>query len=165
MNNKQPIVKIRLSKFNKFLELISFCALALLWIMTIYLFIHLPTVIPIHFHLKGNISRSESKNIIWLFPAIATLLIFGLTLLNKYPHRFNYPVNITEQNAERQYSMATQLIRVIKCSIVLVFIFCVVEIETAAKNKSMPYKGWEIPVILALFFLPVTVYLYSSFKK
>ncbi|MEO6537936.1 MAG: DUF1648 domain-containing protein [Ferruginibacter sp.] len=166
MFNQQPEIKLSLSKWDELLDIVSFAGLVLIWAFTIYFFMQLPDIIPIHFDLKGNINRHGSKNILWIFPVLGSILVLGLTLLNRYPAIFNYPVKLTTQNVERQYRLATRFIRVIKCGIVLVFLFCLAEIRISAVDKNTHGMGmWYIFGILFFIISPVIVYLYFSFKK
>jgi hypothetical protein len=43
-----------------------------------------------------------------------------MTVLNRFPHIFNYTTTITEENALREYTRATRLVRYLKLTMVLI---------------------------------------------
>lgn len=46
-----------------------------------------------------------------------------LTILNRYPHKFNYPFNITEQNAVAQYRIARLMVQTLKLEVIWIFVY------------------------------------------
>jgi hypothetical protein len=81
----------------------------------------LPEIVPIHYNIYGVADRFGSKTTLIVFPIISILTYIGLTFLNRYPHIFNYPTIITENNRLILYKAATQMIRWIKLFICLLF--------------------------------------------
>lgn len=46
-----------------------------------------------------------------MLPVTSAILFPGMSLVNRAPHIFNYPVRITSENALIQYTNAPRLIR------------------------------------------------------
>src|SRR5205085_6096496 len=111
------------SSTDLWLDRLALIGLLFLWIYTIVNYAGLPEIIPAHYNLKGEVNRYGSKAIIFVLPIVLTILVTGLTILKRYPHIFNYPVTLTEENAESEYRTATRLIRYLKFIIVAFFIF------------------------------------------
>ena len=88
----------------------------------------MPATIPTHYNGAGQADGFGGKITILTLPLIATVLFVGMTFLNKYPHIFNYPTNITQDNVLRQYTNATRLIRYLK--LIIVFIFGLIAFKT-----------------------------------
>lgn len=82
----------------------------------------LPDVMPIHFTLDGEIDRWGSRNILIIFPVIAIGTCVLIFLVKNAPHKYNYLVKITEENAAVQYRLARVLMRVVMVEILLVFL-------------------------------------------
>ena len=94
-------------------------------------------------------------------PILSTILFVGMTILNKYPHIFNYPSKITIENAERQYTIATKLIRYLKLIIVITFSFIAFQIANEQQNGS---GIWFIPVFIGLIYIPLIYAIIKLFK-
>jgi len=151
----RPRIKIELTTTDKFVEIIGWCALLAIWIMSIIGYSKLPDIIPIHYNFTGEANAFGGKINILLLPVIATILFVGLTLVNKYPHIFNYPTKITEENALRQYTIATRLVRYMKLFVVLIFGFIVFTIIQNANelNTLVLPVALGFTVLLLLYFI------------
>src|SRR5690625_7494445 len=62
----------------------------------------LPSEVPAHYNALGEVDRWGSKWEMLILPIIATVLWIGMTILEKYPHVYNY-INLTEDNVRNQY--------------------------------------------------------------
>lgn len=121
----RPIIPIELKIFDKIIEGMALIVFISIWVMVIYSYNKLPQIIPVHFDLSGNVDRMGDKSSIFTLPFIASFIYLLLTVLNKYPHMFNYIGEITLDNAKSQYTFATRLLRVIKV-IVLSVLFIII---------------------------------------
>ncbi|MDR9398545.1 MAG: DUF1648 domain-containing protein [Salibacter sp.] len=162
--NDRPQINLSLSSFDKWIEVLGWLALLAIWILSIYQYFFLPDEIPIHFNLSGEPDNYGSKGFILSLPVIASLLFLGLTALNNYPHLFNYPSEITQENAEVQYRLATRLIRILKFSIVLIFLLLAVKVSLITNSDFVLLGPFLMPVILGLVFIPIGRYLYQLSK-
>ena len=111
------------TRFDYAIEWLGWLALAIFWVYVWANYASLPKTIPTHFNWKGEVDGYGRRETILLLPLIATAVFWGLTLLNRYPHLFNYPRPITAENAVGSYAAATRLIRLIKTSMVFIFGF------------------------------------------
>jgi len=59
--------------------------------------------------LSGQPDAWGDKAAIWILPAVAAFFDVMWAVLANYPHTFNYPVAITEENARVQYQLARSL--------------------------------------------------------
>lgn len=162
--NDRPQINLSFSPFDKWLEVLGWLALLVIWVFSIYQYFTLPDEIPIHFSFSGEPDNFGSKGFILSLPVIASILFLGLTALNNYPHLFNYPSEITEENAEIQYRLATRLIRMLKFSIVLIFLILAIKVSLTTKNDFVALDSFLMPVILGLVFVPIGRYLYQLSK-
>lgn len=161
--NTRPKVRLQKNKLDLSLEFIGFTGLFLFWIYVCFIFTELPDIIPTHFNFKGEADDFGSKNTIFLLPLISSILFIGLTVLNRYPHIFNYLEEITSENAEKQYTFATRLIRFLKTIIVFVFFFIAYSTQHYSSNKS-ENLGFLIWIILGLLMLGPVLYLIFTSK-
>ncbi|MCW5913204.1 MAG: DUF1648 domain-containing protein [Chitinophagaceae bacterium] len=156
----RPKVKIRWNGTDRFLEVSGWLLLLFWWVLIIITFNRLPETIPSHFDLSGMPDDYSSKWTIFLLPALASFIYIGLTILNRFPHKFNYISAITTANAKRQYTFATRMIRFLKWGIVLLFGFISYQTVQIALGKETGIGGWIVPFLIAgsLIFMVVTVF-------
>ncbi len=160
--NERPKIKLELTTIDKALEILGWTSILTLWVLIITNYNSMPDEIPIHWNLAGKADRFGDKVYILPFSIVPTVLFFGLTILNEYPHVFNYPTDITEENALSQYRNATRLIRYLK--FIIVVIFQLMALETISYvNGDKGFGIWFQPM-MALFFTPLLYFVIRSFK-
>jgi len=165
MDFERPIIKIIPSRPDILLDRISLLTIIALWIFTIVQYFQLPVSIPIHFNLKAEIDNYGDKATIFILPAIISIVFAGLTVLNKFPHIFNYPRSITADNAVEEYTKATRLIRIIKLVIAVFALLISFFIVQSAKARHSALPMWIIPVFMIAMIAPVVATVSSSFKN
>jgi uncharacterized membrane protein len=135
------------------------------WGFTIYHFNKLPDIIATHFDLNANPNGFGSKFTIWLIPIIITLVYILIYVLNRNPHKFNYLTKITEQNAYKQYKLASRMMRVILFNITLLFAFITFKEINGAYTKSSSLEWWFIPLLLLSTIIPTFYMIIASGSK
>ena len=165
METERPKITLVPSTADKMVELLGWLILLALWGWTFTHFSDLPDTIPTHFNAAGEADGFGSKASIIGLPFIATLLFIGLTVLNRYPHSFNYPSPVTQDNALRLYTLATRMLRNLK--LVLVIVFGGIEFMTIqhATGKAAGLGAWFLPLTLVLIFLPLIYFVIKSIQK
>jgi hypothetical protein len=87
-----------------------------------------------------------------------------LTVGLRFPHIFNYPFEITEENAERKYRNATQMVRVIKTFLVIIFGYLT---YATIKNGLGEMQGlgiWFTPTTLVSVLGTIGYFIYQAFR-
>lgn len=158
-------INLHLTLADKITEAIGWIGIIGIWVFTLLNYAELPEQIPIHNNLAGEADNFGSKSYIILLPVIATVLFLGMTLLNKYPHRFNYPSIITPHNAVAQYTNATRMIRFLKVSIVLIFGLLVYETLNYVDGDVDGLGTWSFPLILALLIIPIVYFVVLGARR
>ncbi len=161
----RPKIKLETTPFERVLETASALLLCFLWGFTLYAYTKLPQIIPTHFNAAGKPDDYGDKLTLLLLPAIATLLYFGLSYLNKFPHHFNYTVTITADNAAQQYRSATQMILFLKLVILLIFFAIVLLTYSTANGTTTGLGILFLPLTVAVLFIPIVVLMVQSQKK
>jgi len=162
----RPKIKITLTLFDKLVESMSWLLLIILWIIILWCFFKLPETIPLHYNFSGIADSYGNKYTYFILPVVGTLLFVLLTIINRYPHLFNYPVKITEDNALKLYTIATRLIRYMKMVILLIFLFIEITTYKVSTHASPGLVKWFLPLTFALIFIPlIYVILKSVLKK
>lgn len=165
MKKKRPILTIRLKAIDWFLEALTALFVLLLIGLPIYFYGDMPDQVPSHFNAAGEPDAFGSKKSIWGLPFVGLIMAVGLTMLNKIPHLYNYPVPIDKKNARQQYTNATRLIRAVKTVIVGTFAYIVhVSIQTALGHSKGLGNGFLIIFGLILFGV-IIFYMYRAGRR
>ena len=162
---QRPKLKPELTSADILLEIAGWLALAALWIIVLFYFKELPDNIPTHFNAAGKADDTGSKGTFFILPSLTTFTFLLMTVLNRFPHVFNYPVSITAATAMRQYTLATRLIRVMKLSINIIFLLVSISIVNSALNDEAGTGIWFLPLILAFTIIPLIFYIIKSRKE
>lgn len=160
----RPKIKLDLTNTDKVIEFTGWTLLIGTWVLAILNFSDLPESIPTHFDGDGEADGFGSKTNIFIMPIIGTILLIGMTLLNKYPHIFNYPKTITNENALSQYSNATRMIRTLKLVIALVFGLILVRTLQNTNGNADGLGYWFLPLTISLFLITILYFLNKSIK-
>ncbi len=164
MENR-PRITLYLSQPDKRLERAGKVVLCLMWLLVLASFFASPSVVPTHFNASGKVDNYGNKSTLLILPVIATLIYFGLTQLNKYPHVFNYMTTITKENAEWQYTLATRMLRFLKLSVLIVFTLLIVLAYLVAKGYINGLGIWFLPFTMITVLAPIVIVIYQSKQK
>lgn len=161
----RPVPDIPMSPAEKLAE--SAAALGVIFFAgtLISYWTELPDEIPIHFGLSGQPDALGSKTTLLILPIITALVYVGLSILRKFPHVYNYPIEITADNAPRQYSLARTLIACLKAEVVWLFAYICWKTCRVAIGEETGLGGWFLPVILILFGFTVVAYIVKAVKS
>lgn len=160
----RPKIKLELTPIDKIFEVIGWVLVFAIWVLTISNYADLPDTIPIHYNGAGQPDGFGGKANILTLPLIATIIFIGLTMLNRFPQIFSYPINITEENAFVQYTNATRLLRYLKLAVIVIFGLIAFKTIENAKVQGEGLGVWFLPFCLGLIFIPLTYFLIKSFK-
>ncbi len=145
-SENRPVLKPKPAKPDYVIESIAVLGLAASILIPVIAFKNLPDTIPTHYGFNGKADDWGSKTSIFILPAISMILYLSLTILNKFPHTFNYPAKITAENALRMYTMATRVLRTIKAFVILLFLF--IEWQTCNVSAGSKLPSWFLPAVL-----------------
>ena len=161
MDNKRPRIKVPFETVDVIIEFISITLLILMWVYCIVNYMELPDTIATHFNGAGEPDGYGSKQTVWVIPIIATVMYIGLFILNKYPHTHNYMVNITEENALKNYKFSTRIVRVVNFLCVLLMTYITYMIVESAFGKQFNLGTWFVPLVIGVsIILPIIMFVY-----
>lgn len=150
---------------NKALDIIGVLLIISLCIITFIEWRNAPNIIPTHYNFQGEIDAYGSKNMLFFLLPIVVILYIGLYVLAGYPEVYNYAIRITEENKERQYNMASTLIRVLNIELVLTFTYIQLKQATSIFSETDNLSLWFLPIVLVIIFGTLAFYIYKSVKN
>jgi len=163
MKSNRPKIQVPFQTFDIILELISISFIILTWVYTIIQYGNLPETIPTHFNAQGIADGFSDRITIWLIPGIVTVLYSGLFILNKYPHWHNYMVNISEENALKNYRFSTRVLRIVNFLCVILFTYITYHIIQNAKGTALNLSSYFMPLVIGISaILPILLLIYMK---
>lgn len=162
---QRPVLSVRLTTTDKFLNGLAVVMLVVFWGYTAWVYSSQPAVIPIHFNAAGEADNWGPRFLLWVLPIIATLLAGAFTVLNRYPHVFNYPVKVTPENALRQYTLATRMLRGLRLSIILLFFSAMYMGVRSAQVHIAGVGVWVLPFALTVVGIPIIAYILAASRS
>jgi uncharacterized membrane protein len=165
MSEKRPVLKLKYSKFEKILELAAVIFLIAAFLLTLLYWSNIPEIIITHFGITGNPDSYGGKGSLLIMPIVSAALNLLITLLSRFPHSFNYIVDITEENAGFQYNNARILMLCIKAEIMCMFAYLqwIFIIESLKGNGSRGILF--LPVFLIVIFGTLIYFVKKSVKN
>ena len=161
----RPKIKTELTAPDWLAEVVALISLVALILIPILNYNNLPATIPTHFNAVGVPDGYGGKGTLWLLPVIGFFMYLMMTVVQLFPQIYNYPVEITEENAPRQYRNAVRLIRTLKTLIIILFTFLSYKtVQTAAGTAAGLGKAF-LPVFLLVTFGTVAFYIAWSLNN
>lgn len=163
MKTGRPKIKVPLEGLDIVLDILSATILVLLIAYTIISYSELPDTIPSHFNIKGEVDGYSNKSMLWLLPAFAIVLFFGLYIMNRFPHLHNYMVNITEENALKNYRFSTRIVRFANLFVMFIFGVIAFSIVETSKGNTSNIEIWFLPLVIGISIaLPIIIFIYQK---
>ncbi len=160
----RPKIRPQKSVWDRALETIAIGVLIYGVILVLQAWSTLPDTIPTHFDASGNADGFGPKGMIWLLPSITVVLVPAMLFLRRFPWLSNVPIEITEENAEKQYGLIVRLLSLLACDISLVFAVLVYDTILIAGGGNSLLGGWFMPIFLIGVVAPILWYFYAAFK-
>ncbi|MEW9502386.1 DUF1648 domain-containing protein [Jeotgalibacillus marinus] len=122
MYTNRPVIQVKKTLFERLFNMVAIVAFFAWMVYLVVDWASIPERIPSHFNALGEPDGWSSRGFIGVILFIGLIQWIGLSILERYPHVYNY-LHLTEENAEWQYKNAIMMINVLKNSIILFFIF------------------------------------------
>tara|TARA_R110002073_G_scaffold292033_2_gene457191 strand:+ start:2322 stop:2882 length:561 start_codon:yes stop_codon:yes gene_type:complete len=165
MNSARPKIKAPWETLDIIVELINITLLILIIGYTAINYMDLPETIATHFNTNGEADGFGGKLTIWLLPGIALFIYLMMLVINRVPHLHNYMVNITEENALKNYRLSSRLVRFTNLFCLIIFALISYEIIETSKGNSFSILG--IPFLIFTLVVPLIgiIFVFNHQKK
>jgi uncharacterized membrane protein len=99
----------------------------------------LPLVIPVHFGISGQPDAyGHRSSVLWL-ALVFVVLTVGVAVMSRHPRLFNYPVPVTDENAERLYREGERMLVWLLAPLQVIF-FAV--IQAVLQDGAVTWLMW-----------------------
>ncbi|MBY6037248.1 DUF1648 domain-containing protein [Fictibacillus nanhaiensis] len=123
----------------------------------------IPETVPIHFNAAGEPDEWGNKNNLWILLVIGSLMWILLSILEKFPHVYNY-LFLTEENVERQYKNARLMLNVIKNEILIFFTYMSWVSTRVAMGDADGIGLWILPALIIVITGSIVFFIVRSIK-
>lgn len=163
-DEKRPDLNIQLTWRDKAIILISTAPIVLILVYLKMVWSEIPEIIPTHFEFSGVPDDFGSKNSLFIIVIIAVSLHILLSILSKVPKCYNYPVSITEKNAEPLYKIGKQLIILIDLEISFLFSILIWENVQTALGKANGVNSKILFLFIGAIFVTLIYEIVKMYK-
>lgn len=164
-NMNRPNLEISKTFTDWLMDLTALLALVITLGLVGYNYGLLPDSIPSHFGADGLPDRVGSKVTLFILPLIALAVFSALYFINRLPHRFNYLVHITEENALIQYTLALRMVRTLNAAIQIMFTYITYTTVETAFGKTSGLNTYFVFVLIFVLTGITAVYVTLSIKR
>jgi uncharacterized membrane protein len=154
---QQPQLTFVRSRAERVVQMVAIAALAALLAFAVRVWPDLPATVPTHFGISGAPDAWGSRASLLVLPAMATLLFLLLTLLERVPQLYSYPIAVTATNAPQVYAIGRQLVLSLKLVVVVTFGFIFRMSVDVALGKAAALAGWFLPAVLGAMVAAILV--------
>jgi len=112
----------------------------------------LPDGVPRGFNFAGQPRGSASKLALWLLPSIGIIIYGSLTLLSRFPHLHNFPVEVKAANAKKLYGISRLVLQLLKFELIACFGYIEWKMLQTARGNAEGLGPWFVPLLLAVVF-------------
>lgn len=120
---------------------------------------------PVHFGITGEPDAWGSSTAMFLLPILGTIFYLLLTILRRMPHKFNYPVPLSERNVQRQVRLALLTLAWVKLELVWSFTYIHARSIDVAAGLSAGLGSFFLPLFLGIIVGTAAIYFLLAFRS
>ncbi len=131
---------------------IAVTALFFIWAVTAYAVYGphpLPAQIPVHFDAAGHPNGWGRPAMLWLQPAMATIIFLLMSLVARFPSSFNFPVRVTRENRLRLEAIALAMIAWLSAEVACLFAWIQYFTLSLARKGQGTLSPLFLPLVIA----------------
>lgn len=162
--NRQPRLKVPLSKLEIFFELLAAGGCLVLLTVFYQTWGELPEIIPTHFDFFGNPDAWGSRNTLAFIMGLGLLIYVLITVMARFPHIFNYLVPINVHNAADQYRLIRQMLAFLKMIIVAMFAYLNYAMYLVGTFQAAGINNIYMMAFVIALLGGIVVYIYFSLR-
>lgn len=110
----------------------------------------LPDKVPTHFTFDGTPDAFGSKAALLNVPVIAAALFALISVVQHFPKIWNFPVQLTAENIEREYFVAAFMLNAVKVSITFLFLMSLLSALISGFPAWLMMAGIVITLVITI---------------
>lgn len=161
--SERPKLKLRKSWFELMFDGLTLILFIVNLVYLIAVWSSLPAEVPAHYNAAGEVDRWGSKWELVIDPLIASTMWISMTVLEKYPHVYNYP-RLTKENVRAQYRNARQMLNVVKNILTLIFAYITWKDLQVSLGHAEAIGPLFVPFFFIILFGPMIFFIIRAFR-
>ena len=153
--NDRPEYAISLTPLQILLLTAGGLLVILQWVIVFKEYGALPLEIPSHFNARGEVDDHATKATLFLLPVVNTFLFGTMLILHRFPHKMNYPVRVTPENAKGLYRLSVDLVCFLAFTMSAMMFYLTWQTIQVAKGNAVGLGAWSLIVFLVMIFVPM----------
>jgi hypothetical protein len=163
---KKVKIDIPLSRFEIIIQVLAMMGILYVTFLMVFKYGDLPDNVPTQYNALGETVGWGKKSSLLILYVVAICIYAGLTVLERLPHLYNFPVSITEENIRKQYFLARSLITVLKLAVVAIFLVIMASAFHINTNDPKLLMGnIFMAFVVGTTFLPIIIYFILSIRN
>ncbi|MEH6937747.1 DUF1648 domain-containing protein [Bacillus sp. JJ664] len=155
----RPRLDIQRTPLQNWINIISVFIIGGTAIYLLVNYAKLPDQIPMHFNYLGDVDYRGPKESIFILLGVSILIYILNKRTQRIPHKFNYIVEITEENAEKQYQMAVRMMSIMNLEIMIIIAYI-----SRVIVENIQLNSYVMILFLVILFSTFIMYLVNSRK-
>jgi uncharacterized membrane protein len=145
----RPKIRPELSLLEKILQLLCIVITIATVVILIVMWNGLPEHVPTHFALSGIPDGYSVKTGLLSIPIIMFLIEILITVLERFPYIYNFPIDVTENNAAALYQVSREMLTFLKALTAAMFSFIIFSSVLTAKGiwHGLPFYFAIITIV------------------
>ena len=135
----RPVIRNKNTFWGKVSEIILFLFVVWMVLWPICQFARLPETIPTHINIRGDIDGYGNRIVVLVLPIVGVLFYVGLSFLQKVPHLYNYPIEVTDDNARVLYALGVQMVRFVKTIMIIMLVYLTYSLICLARGVKLRF--------------------------
>ena len=156
IHNEFELGKMR--TINRIANIICIIVIAIMVILLVLNWNSLPDKVPTHFTFDGTADAFGSKSSLLREPIIAAALYLLITVAQHFPQIWNFPVQLTAENMEREYLMGSIMLNAVKVMMTILFLL------TLLSALVSGFPAWPMMIGIAITLVVPIVGIVFMFK-
>ena len=160
----RPALNIKATTFQKWINGISLLITVLSGAYLMMTYHKLPSEIPMHFNVNGDIDNWGPKWTIFIIWGFGLILYFVNSSLQTIPQKYNYIVKITKENAEKQYKLVLQMMSFLKLELMIIIAYLIWVVVQNSQGTMDQLNIFVMVGFVICLFSTLIVYMIRSRK-
>ncbi len=151
-NEARPWLPVRWLPAGRWEWLLEAATLGVVLFWVYYLTFHwepLPERVPSGFDWSGAPRGWASKSFLLFLPSLSLVLYVVLTVTSRFPHKGNFPVQVTEENAPRLYAMARWVLNITKLQAIAMMGYIEWKMIQTGRENVAGLNPWVMGILVA----------------
>ncbi len=164
MKKNRPKIHLPRTSFLTIIDVTAGSILLFILVLASMYWQNMPDRIPTHFDFFGQPNGWGGKSSFLIFPVMSLILFAMLTFFSFAPEFGNFPWEITDENAERQYHLIRVLLGWLKAEAMVILLYFEWITIRVSLGKAAWTSGLFMPAMLGVITCTILAYLVMGWR-